>query len=195
VIYLVDDDLEAVRLLSAALTRSGFDVQAVESGEEALAEAEQKRPEAVVLETKLPGISGYTVCQELKSRYGTELPVLFLSGTRTESYDRVAGLLVGADDYLVKPFDPDEVVARIRRFILPAGRARPVSRWNLTKREQEVLDLLAAGRPEAEIAQELVISRKTVATHIQRILGKLGVHSRTQAVALVYASALDGSNA
>jgi DNA-binding NarL/FixJ family response regulator len=191
VIIIVDDNSDAVRPLSDALARFGYDVLAIESGEEALAAAERERPALVLLETKLPGTSGYAVCRELKDRYGSGLPVFFVSGERTEPFDRVAGLLVGADDYLVKPFDPDEVVARVRRFVSPArGNGRPRRRWSLTRREQEVLDLLAEGKAEADIAEELFITRKTVATHIQRILGKLGVNSRAQAVALVHTTAL-----
>ncbi len=190
-LLIVDDNSDAVRLLSEALGRFGYESLAVDSGEEALDAAERERPELVLLETKLPGTSGYAVCRELKDRYGSGLPVFFISGERTEPSDRVAGLLVGADDYVVKPFDPDEVVARVRRFVAPArGNGRPTRRWSLTKREQEVLDLLAQGQAEAEIAEELFISRKTVATHIQRVLSKLRVRSRAQAVALVHTTAL-----
>jgi DNA-binding NarL/FixJ family response regulator len=190
-IIIVDDDAGVVSVLSDALTRFGYGVLPVESGEEALAAAQQERPDLVLLETKLPGMSGYAVCRELKDLYGSRLPVFFVSGERTEPFDRVAGLLVGADDYLIKPFDPDEVVARVRRFVSPSrGKARPAPNWKLTTREQEVLDLLAEGRAETEIAEELFITRKTVATHIQRILMKLRVHSRAQAVALVHTTAL-----
>lgn len=189
-IIIADGDVAVVHTLSEALTRLGYSVVGVGSGEEVLVLAEREHPELVLLETNLPGMSGYAVCRELKDRYGAETAVFFLSADRTESYDRVAGLLVGADDYLVKPFDPDEVVARVRRFARPVRPAayRPQS-WNLTKREQEVLDLLAEGQTEAQIAQELVIAPKTVATHIQRVLSKLRVHSRTQAVALAHKAA------
>jgi DNA-binding NarL/FixJ family response regulator len=192
-IIIADGDGAVVHILSEALTRLGYTAVGVESGEEVLVMAEQKRPELVLLETNLPGMSGYAVCRELKDRYGSETAVFFLSADRIESYDRVAGLLVGADDYLVKPFDPDEVVARVRRFVQPARQiAHRPQNWNLTKREQEVLDLLAEGQTEAQIAEELVITTKTVATHIQRVLSKLRVHSRTQAVALAHKAAASG---
>ena len=112
---------------------------------------------------------------------------MFISGDRVEPFDRAAGLLLGADDYVVKPFAPDELVARVRRLVTrftpPAGRAE---RPKLTRRESEVLHLLADGLAQPEIAAELVISSKTVSSHIQHILSKLGVHSRAQAVAAVH---------
>src|SRR5213078_1111954 len=97
---------------------------------------------------------------------------------------RVAGLLLGADDYLVKPIQFDHLLARVRRLVAqPAPVVGPVAS-PLTPREQEVLGLLAEGLEQDEIANRLFITPKTVAKHIERILGKLGVRSRAQAVAL-----------
>lgn len=143
----------------------------------------------VVLDMCLPDVNGLEVCRELREEFGDELPIMFGSGHRFESFDRVAGLLMGADDYLPKPFDPDELVARLRR--LARSRSRPGSRvgsddFGLTPRELEVLALLAKGDRSAKIASQLTISEKTVATHLQRVLGKLGVHSRAEAVAWAY---------
>lgn len=112
--------------------------------------------------------------------------MLFVSGERTEPVDRVAGLLIGADDYLVKPFAPDELLARagalLRRREQPASGHAPV----LTPREREVLDLLARGLANHEIAEQLVISPKTVGTHVEHIYGKLGVRSRVEALTAGY---------
>jgi DNA-binding NarL/FixJ family response regulator len=142
----------------------------------------------VVLDVRLPGISGWEVCRELRSRFGDSVAVLFVSGERVESMDRVAGFLLGGDDYLVKPFALSELLARLDRAVRRApadGGSSP-----LTRRELDVLRLLAEGRRQPEIARELVISQKTVGTHIEHILGKLGVHSRAQAVALAYRNRL-----
>ena len=131
-------------------------------------------------------LCGYEVCRALKSARGSSMSVMFLSGERTESFDRVAGLLVGADDYLVKPYAADELLVRIRRL---DARARPLAagaREKLTRRESGVLRLLAQGLTQDEIAARLEISPKTVSTHIEHVLQKLGVHSRAQAVALAF---------
>src|SRR5207245_3109467 len=135
----------------------------------------------------LPGVTGYEVCHQLRATYGEFLPIVFVTGERTETGDCVAGLLVGADDYVVKPFDPGELIARVRRRVARSvargSSAYGNSAFELTGREGEVLRLLAQGLDQETIAHQLVLSPKTVATHIQRILPKLGVSSRTQAVA------------
>ena len=147
-------------------------------------------PATVLLDVPLPGLNGYQVCRELRDMFGDAVPVLFISGERTEALDRAAGLLLGADDYMIKPIDPGELIARVRRLLKEPGSNGAASLEDeklasLTQREHEVLDLLAEGFQQDEIAHRLVISPKTVATHIQRILGKLEVRSRAQAVAHV----------
>ena len=100
-------------------------------------------------------------------------------------------MLLGADDYLVKPFAPAELVGCVNSAI---ERAKPESRRGvLTVREHEILELLASGLAQGAIATQLEISPRTVATHIERILAKLGVRSRAQAVALAYRDALVGA--
>ncbi|HYX82124.1 MAG TPA: response regulator transcription factor, partial [Gemmatimonadales bacterium] len=125
-----------------------------------------------------------------RAELGEELPVLFLSGARTESYDRVAGFLVGADDYVVKPFAVDELLARVRRLVRHASAAPETSIALLTPREREVLGLLAEGLAADAIAKELFISKKTVGTHLEHIFTKLGVRSRAQAIAVAYRNEL-----
>jgi DNA-binding NarL/FixJ family response regulator len=189
-VLIVDDD-DACRSETAALLfGAGFEVSEARSGEKALETARGRQPALVVLEVCLPEVSGYEVCRQLRDEFGNGLAIIFISGRRTESFDRVAGLLVGADDYLVKPFTPDELLARVRALVrrtAPARRRRgeQVSA-GLTERELEVLQLLAEGLDQAEIADRLVISARTVGHHIERILGKLGVRSRAQAVGVAY---------
>jgi DNA-binding NarL/FixJ family response regulator len=185
-VLIADEDAEVRALVSSLLEQNGFTTREAASGEEALEAARREQPELVLLEVRLPGLCGYEVCHQLRDQYGQNLPIVFLSADRTESYDRVAGLLVGADDYLVKPFAADELLARLRRLI---RRETPIAESvvsKLTKREFEVLGLLAQGLQQQQIASELFISPKTVGTHIEHILRKLGARSRAQAVALAY---------
>jgi DNA-binding NarL/FixJ family response regulator len=183
-VLVVDDDDGCRSLMANVITGAGLEVQEADSGEAALTIVDRDTPSAVVLDVSLPGISGYEVCHRLRERFGGGLPLMFVSGMRAESIDRVAGLLIGADDYLTKPFEPDELVARLRRLLVHSQTA-PM-RYQLTERELEVLGLLAEGLGQREVADRLVISSRTVATHIQRILAKLGVRSRAQAVAVAY---------
>jgi len=191
-ILVVDPDDGFRGFVSSLLRRVGYRTIEETSGEGAVLTARELRPALVVVEVELPGVSGYQVCRELRDDFGEELPIIFVSGGRTDSLDRVAGLLIGADDYLVKPIAPEELVARIGRLLMrgaAASRApRPADAYalSLSAREAEVLRLLAHGLTNKAIAQKLLISPKTVATHVQRILTKLGVRSRSEAVALAY---------
>jgi DNA-binding response OmpR family regulator len=187
-ILVVDDDPALLSLISTTLESAGFTVVAVSSGLEALELTRgMEPPDLVVLDVQLPKMSGYEICRELREEFGEGLPILFVSGFRTESLDRVAGLLVGADDYLVKPFAPDELIGRVRALTRRsrAGISNGTT-WGLTRREDEVLRLLASGLRQEEIASRLVVSPRTVGAHIQNVLRKMGATSRTQAVALAY---------
>ena len=186
---VVDEDDDFRAFVSDLLESVGFATTELASGLEVLSTVTRERPAGVLLDVQLPGLNGYEVCHELRNRYGNSIAIVFVSGARTEALDRAAGLLIGADDYLTKPVDPAELIARITRLVDRPRSNRESSRSNgkleaLTQRENEVLDLLAEGLRQEEIADRLVISPKTVATHIQRILSKLEVRSRAQAVAL-----------
>jgi DNA-binding NarL/FixJ family response regulator len=189
-ILVVDDD-EAFRSYVVGLFESiGYQTSQLATGASVVSVVADDRPAAVLLDVQLPDLNGYEVCRQLRDLYGDSIAIVFISGERTEALDRTGGLLLGADDYLVKPIDPTELIARVRRLVDAPRSNGHVAGSNgklqsLTQREQEVLDLLAKGFRQDEIADRLVISPKTVATHIQRILGKLEVRSRAQAVAVV----------
>jgi DNA-binding NarL/FixJ family response regulator len=173
-------------LLVSLLAVTDHPIAQAATGADAIALAREARVALVVLDVHLPDISGYEVCRELRDTYGEQLPIMFVSGARTEAYDRVSGLLLGADDYVVKPFAHDELLARVRRLLARSTHGDEIGDYDLTPRELEVLGHLAAGLDQAAIAEKLVISEKTIATHIQHILPKLGVHSRAEAVAFAH---------
>jgi two-component system, NarL family, nitrate/nitrite response regulator NarL len=183
-VLIVDPDRRSRISMAAALHRAGYGTRELATGEEAVEEIALARPGLVVLDVLLPGISGYEVCHQLRERFGKELPIIMCSAERTAPADRVAGLLVGADDYIVKPPDPGELIARVRRLLARSAPVGGGGARGLTARELEVLSLLVDGLDQHDIAQRLVISEKTVAKHLEHVLAKLGVRSRAQAVAL-----------
>ena len=185
-VLIVDDHSSFRELLTAQLEGAGIKTIEAADGEGALERA--RDADVVLLDINLPDMSGYTVCRELRAEYGERLPIVFLSGYRTESMDRAAGLLIGGDDYLVKPPDLDELLARVRRLIERSQERtdNASAGFGLTRRELEVLQLLGSGKRAPEIATELGISPKTVSSHLQSIFRKLDVNSRAQAVARAY---------
>jgi DNA-binding NarL/FixJ family response regulator len=192
-ILVVDGDDDARMLVTSAFARAGFRTSEAASGEEALDAAKIHRPRAVILETRLSGVCGYEVCRALRESFGDELAIVFVSGDRTDASDRVAGLLVGADDYIVKPLASDELLVRVRQLLQRTPVSSPTDDRGLTAREVEILGLLAEGLSQAEIAGRLSISSKTVGAHIEHILTKLDCHSRAQAVAKAFREHLVGT--
>jgi two-component system, OmpR family, response regulator MprA len=114
-LLVVDDDPKILSMMRRGLIFAGYDVNTVDSGEEALHQAMITVPDLVVLDVMLPGIDGFEVCRRLRSAE-PRLPILLLTA-RDRVPDRVAGLDAGADDYLVKPFAFDELLARIRALL------------------------------------------------------------------------------
>lgn len=184
-VLVVDDDHAFRAYVCSLLEEHGYRPIAVDGGHDALSTLAGRSPGAVILDVSMPGLSGYEVCRSIRDELGLGVPVLLVSGECTESFDRVAGLTIGADDYLVKPFASDELLARLRSVLRRVPGDEPPDH-GLTARELEVLRLLAEGVQQRQIAERLVISPKTVGRHIERILSKLGVHSRAEAVAMAY---------
>ena len=123
-VLVVEDERDIAALVAYHLTREGYRVSTATSGDEALASAAGERPDLVVLDLMLPGLSGFDVLQAMRRSPGLEqLPVIFLTARR-EEVDRIRGLELGADDYITKPFSPHELVLRVgnvlRRVRAPA---------------------------------------------------------------------------
>lgn len=120
-VLVVDDQKPIVETCRLYLEHAGFDVVVAFNGEQALAEARDARPDLVVLDLLLPRIDGREVCRRLRAE-GVTVPIVMLTALATED-DRVAGLELGADDYLVKPFSPRELVARVQAILRRADEA------------------------------------------------------------------------
>ena len=119
-ILIVDEDYNIAELISLYLTKECFETKIVGDGEEALRVFPEFQPNLILLDLMLPGIDGYQVCRELRST--SQVPIIMLSA-KGEIFDKVLGLELGADDYMIKPFDSKELVARVkavlRRYQLP----------------------------------------------------------------------------
>ena len=121
-LLLVDDEENLRSMLTAALRHHGYDVVAVADGREALEAVPSVRPDLVVLDVMLPDVDGFEVCRRLRAD-GDHTPVLFLTA-RDGTEDKVRGLTLGGDDYLVKPFSLEELVARTQALLRRSGLAR-----------------------------------------------------------------------
>lgn len=122
-ILIVDDDENIAELISLYLTKECFETMIVNDGESALSALSSFSPNLILLDLMLPGIDGYQVCREVRSKYAT--PIIMLSA-KGEVFDKVLGLELGADDYMEKPFDTKELVARVKA-VLRRYKAAPVT--------------------------------------------------------------------
>ena len=197
-VLVVDDDVPVRRMLLRALTAEGFDVRAAADGGAALALAEREVPDVVVLDVAMPGMDGLDVCRRLRAK-GVTAGILMLTA-RDAVPDRVAGLEAGADDYLVKPFALEELVARIRALVRrnagPAGPGaerlayadltleldtgtvvRGAETIDLTAREAQLLALLLR-HPRQVLSRETVIAQIWDAAAVPNVVDRYVAHLR-----------------
>ncbi|HEX6020867.1 MAG TPA: response regulator transcription factor [Solirubrobacter sp.] len=196
-LLLVDDDPPIRRMLARTLAAEGYDVQSAADGGAALAAVERSMPDAIVLDVTMPGMDGLAVTRRLRAK-GLRVPILLLTA-RDAVHERVAGLDAGADDYLVKPFDTEELSARVRALLrrnapaetlafadvtLESGVGRRAGRdLELTPREASLLELLmrnARGVVTRELALEEVwggegeVTMNAVDRYVAYLRRKLG---------------------
>jgi len=181
-ILIVDDDVELCELVGEYLTREGFEVEAAHSGDKGLERALSGQHALVVLDIMLPGMMGLDVLRRLRGE--SRIPVLILTA-RGEDVDRIVGLEIGADDYLAKPFNPRELLARVRAILrrsqaAPAATAAPLTLGDLeldpgartVTRGGELLELTAV---EFSLLEALMRSAGQVVTReflAQTVLGR-----------------------
>ena len=152
---VVEDETSIASFVSLYLKNAGYQVRAVGTGEEALAKAEADRPDLIVLDLMLPDIDGIEVCRRI--RKGSDVPILMLTA-RDEDVDKIIGLEVGADDYLTKPFNPRELVARVKSIL---RRSVPERREVQTKRIKHGDLEIDVGRREVRVSgQEVQLAPK-----------------------------------
>ena len=135
-ILVADDDLNICELLRLYLEKEGFEVVMAHDGEEAVAKFESEKPSLILLDIMMPKLDGWQVCRQIRQK--SDCPIIMLTA-KGETFDKVLGLELGADDYVVKPFDTKEIVARIKAVLrrsgsvgAPAGEVKEVSYDKLT---------------------------------------------------------------
>ena len=175
-ILVVDDEPHIVELAKLYLERDGYRVASVGDGRAALERAEKDNPALMVLDLMLPELDGYEVCRQVRAR--SDLPILMLTA-RDEDIDKIVGLELGADDYMTKPFNPRELVARVRAILRrgPSGRGARAEAGPLHLADVTVdparREVTVAGRPvslrtkEFDLLQTLVEHRGIVLTREQ----------------------------
>jgi DNA-binding NarL/FixJ family response regulator len=193
-LLLIDDDPNLVLLVKDYLELRGYTVMTAKNGRDALKVFEKDIPNLIICDVMMPEMDGYTFVKKVRENPQTSwLPVLFLSA-KGQSQDRVIGLSKGADVYMVKPFEPDELVAQIEASLKQSERMRQAQGpdlgsavsiqvpfdVDLTPTEQRVIQLVAKGMSNKEIADELKVSQRTVESHVSNMLGKTGLHNRTE---------------
>lgn len=193
-LLLVDDDPNLILLVKDYLEFRGFKVITAENGQEALSTLESQTPDMIICDVMMPEMDGYSFVQKVRENAETSwIPILFLSA-KGQSQDRVKGLNTGADVYMVKPFEPEELVAQVESSLKQAARlaqrqaaggdTAPTIQVpfdvELTPTELRVVQFVARGMANREIAEELSVSQRTIESHVSNMLGKTGLHNRTE---------------
>ncbi|MGF1519931.1 MAG: response regulator transcription factor [Nodosilinea sp.] len=197
-VLIVDDDLILQMALTRRLQAQGFEVMTATSGQEALDLLRAQPADVVVSDVVMPGMDGFEFCHQLRaSPAGEIVPFIFLSSLG-ELNNRVQGHLIGADDYLVKPFSAHELIAKVKGAIARSQRlhsalermaghppASPAP-LPLTPAEERVFWEVVQGYTNKQIGEHLFLSPRTVQTHLSNMLTKLSLENRSQIVRFAY---------
>jgi len=193
-LLLIDDDPNLILLVKDYLEFRGYNVDTAENGREALDLLDSLVPDMIICDVMMPEMDGYTLVKHIREEAVTNrIPVLFLSA-KGQSQDRVKGLNEGADVYMSKPFEPEELVAQVESSL------KQIRRWEtgrpkgldgaptivvphnveLTPTETKVVQLVAKGMANREIANQLNVSQRTIESHVSNMLNKTSLNNRTE---------------
>lgn len=194
-LLLIDDDPNLILLVKDYLEFRGYHVISAENGRQALDILATEIPDMIICDVMMPEVDGYSLVQKIRENSETNaIPIMLLSA-KGQSQDRVKGLNIGADVYMVKPFEPEELVAQVESTLKQVNRLKEQSGQkkgtkqtttviphdvNLTPTEQKVIQLLAQGMANQEIAQQLNVSKRTIESHVSNMLNKTSLHNRTE---------------
>ncbi len=194
-LLLIDDDPNLILLVKDYLEFRGYNVTTAENGRAALEVLDGQIPDMIICDVMMPEMDGYGLVKHIRQNPRTnKIPVLFLSA-KGQADDRVKGLNEGADVYMVKPFEPEELVAQVESSL------KQVKRWQngtqkipeggmatiqvphsveLTPTEIKVVQLVAKGLSNKDIADQLNVSQRTIESHVSNMLNKTNLHNRTE---------------
>jgi DNA-binding NarL/FixJ family response regulator len=193
-LLLIDDDPNLILLVRDYLEFRGYEVLTADNGKEALNLLTQNLPDMIICDIMMPEMDGYALIENVRQDQRTSwIPVLFLSA-RGQSQDRIKGLNLGADVYMVKPFEPEELVAQVESSLKQTNRlllytdgigddSSPIqvaATVELTPTELKVVQLVARGSANREIALQMNVSQRTIESHVSNMLGKTGLTNRTE---------------
>ncbi len=191
-ILLIDDEKVLLETVSDDLKESGYKVTTAESGQEGLRSFEKLQHDLVIIDLKMEGMGGLEVSREIK-KLNPETPVMILTGYGSME-TAIEALRLDLDDYVLKPVNRDDLFEKITLCLEKKNNSHPsnpkptfaqklkLDEAGLTRREKEVVQLVAKGYNDNEIAKMLVISSFTVKFHLKRIFKKLGIHKRVELI-------------
>jgi DNA-binding NarL/FixJ family response regulator len=197
-LLIVEDNARLLRVIAVYLEKAGFEIMTARDGGDALLKLAETIPDLIVSDIMMPGTDGFTLAASVRSNPRTDLiPIIFLTAKERRE-DRIAGFRAGVDAYLVKPFEPEELVAVIENILSRVSRthqrvartANPATDSlnespieivsDLTEAEERVALLVAKSLSNKEIAAQLEISVRTVETHISHTLAKKSFSNRVE---------------
>lgn len=194
-LLLVDDDPNLVLLVKDYLELQGYEVTTADNGKEALKVLGEQIPDMIICDVMMPEMDGYALIEQVRQDPRTSwIPVMFLSA-KGQNQDRVKGLHIGADVYMVKPFEPEELVAQVESSLKQANRLmlhkanlsldegsriHVPNHVELTPTETKVVQLVAKGLSNREVAEKLSVSRRTIESHVSNMLNKTSLKNRTE---------------